>query len=391
MSWLFFIVLIDSIGFGIILPLLPVFALKFELGAMHLGLLTAIFSFCQLITAPILGALSDRMGRKNILVICLIAIAGSYFILASATTFAVALIARVLAGMFTGNISVVLASVSDISSNNNRAKYMGIIGAGTGLGFMLGPIIGGFLAGNSVEHANLSLVFNIAGICTGTAGILAFIFFKETLDKTDKTQQSNFVALASITIKNIFNNQSAMFLIYLSIFMWFAFASINVFLTTWSVAKFNLSPFHLGVIGTTFAFLSATVQVISPHYISGKKAILLGFLMSGISTLALTLNPSMNMLIVIVVFLAMGLGFLFPNLNASLSFFGNKNEKGFILGLSQSASTLGQTIGPLVIGVCYNLFPINVSWLIIAVSFFLAGLLTIKHMLTASVINYKEL
>ena len=103
--------------------------------------------------------------------------------------------------------------------------------------------------------------------------------------------------------------------------------------------------------------------------------------MSGISTLALTLNPSINMLIVIVVFLAMGLGFLFPNLNASLSFFGNNNEKGFILGLSQSASTLGQTIGPLVIGVCYNLFTINVSWIIIAGSFFLAGLLTIKHMI----------
>ncbi len=381
MFWLFLIVFIDAIGFGIILPLLPIFALKFQITAFHLGILTAIFSFFQLLTSPILGALSDRFGRKYIIVVCLFAIGSSYHLLANATTFYEALLARIIAGIFTGNISVALAATSDLSSNENRAKYMGITGAATGLGFMMGPVLGGFLAGDDVANANLHLVFNIASISTILAGLLALIFFKETLPKSLR-RNFNLKTKISRTLILIYNSRNMMFLIYLSVLMWFSFSSINVFLTTWAVAKFNLSPFHLGVIGTIFAFIAAIVQVISPRYLKGAKAILIGFQISAFAIFSVLLNPPIYILIIILVFIATGIGILYPNLNSSISMYGSNSQRGFILGLSQSAGTLGQTLGPLIVGFSYSAFSPSVAWILIGASFILASFITLSYMLS---------
>lgn len=381
MFWLFLIVFVDSIGFGIILPLLPIFALKFQITAFHLGILTAIFAFFQLLTSPVLGALSDRFGRKYIIVICLFAIGFSYHLLAKATTFYEALLARTIAGMFTGNISVALAATADLSSNQNRAKYMGIIGAATGLGFVMGPIMGGFLAGNNVEKANLHLVFNIASMATIVAGLLALIFFKETLHKSLR-HKFNLKTKVKRTLFLLYNNRNMMFLIYLSVLMWFSFTSINVFLTTWSVERFDLSPFHLGIIGTVFALITAIVQIISPRYIQGAKAILIGFQISAFAIFAVLFNPSLVVLSIILVFIASGIGLLYPNLNSSISFYGSSSQRGFIMGLSQSASTLGQTLGPLIVGFAYTFFSPSIAWVLIGGSFILASFITLSYMLS---------
>ena len=381
MFWLFLIVFIDSIGFGIILPLLPIFALKFQITAFHLGILTAIFAFFQLLTSPVLGALSDRFGRKYIIVVCLFAIGFSYHLLANATTFTEALIARTIAGIFTGNISVALAATSDLSSNKNRAKYMGIIGAATGIGFMMGPILGGFLAGDNIEDANLNLVFNIAAVATIAAGVLALVFFKETLPKSLR-RNFNIKTKVYRTVFLIYNNRNMMFLIYLSVLMWFSFASINVFLTTWAVEKFDLSPFHLGIIGTMFAFTAAIVQIVSPRYIQGAKAILIGFQMSAFAIFAVLFNPSIYVLSIILIFIATGIGMLYPNLNSSISMYGSNSQRGFILGLSQSASTLGQTLGPLIVGFSYTMFSPSVAWILIGGSFIFASFITLSYMLS---------
>ncbi|MDR0484554.1 MAG: MFS transporter [Alphaproteobacteria bacterium] len=380
MFWLFLIVFIDSIGFGIILPLLPIFALKFQITAFHLGILTAIFAFFQLITSPVLGALSDRFGRKYIMLVCLLAIGFSYHLLANATTFTEALISRALAGIFTGNISVALAATSDLSSTKNRAKYMGIIGAATGLGFVMGPTVGGFLAGNDVETANLHLVFNMAAIATISAGVLVAIFFKETLPKNYRGH-FNLKTKVKRTLFLIYNNRNMMFLIYLSVLMWFSFSSINVFLTTWSVERFNLSPFHLGIIGTVFALVAAVVQIVSPRYIQGGKAILIGFQISAFAIFAVLFHPSLPVLGVILVFIATGIGILYPNLNSTISMYGSNSQRGFILGLSQSAGTLGQTIGPLIVGFSYSAFNPSVAWVIIGGGFILASFITLSYML----------
>ncbi|MFL1780716.1 MFS transporter [Candidatus Hepatincolaceae symbiont of Richtersius coronifer] len=380
MPLLFLIVLTDSIGFGIILPLLPIFALKYSLSPIQLGLLISAFAFFQLLTAPFLGALSDKYGRKIIIIVCLLFISASYKLLAEATTFYGALLARSLAGMFTGNISVVLASVADLSTSNKRAKYMGYIGAASGIGFMLGPIIGGFFGGPTVEGADVQLVFNIACVFTLVAAIMAAIFLKETLSLSVKSNKFDPVARIKRTLLLIFNDKYITFLIYLSVLMWFSFASLNVFLSTWSVMKFHLSPLSLGIIGTTFAFFAALVQIISPKHITGSKAILIGFLISSISTFALLFNPNMVSLVIILIFLAIGIGILFPNLNSTISLYGSESQRGFVLGISQSAGTLGQSLGPIIVGFIYANTSPNYGWLTIALSFSLAVIITVRFM-----------
>lgn len=382
MFWLFFIVLIDGIGFGIILPLLPIFVINFKLSSLDLGILAAAFSFFQLLMSPILGALSDRFGRKIIIVICLYVIAFSYELLAYATSFREALIARIIAGMFTGNISVVLASVADLSHSGNRAKYMGIIGAASGLGFMFGPTVGGLLVGSELHNVQFKLVFTVAAIFTASAAFLATCFFKETLDiKVAKLSYKDILLFDRFktTINNILNNKGVIYLVILSILMWFAFSALYVFLTTWVVIKFSLSPLYMGIITTVFAFFVAVVQIVSTHFIEGGKAILIGFQTAAFAIFALLFNLDIYGIIVVCVFLASALGLLFPNINSAITL-QSIHDKGFILGLSQSAGMIGQTLGPLVVGFVYLYSP-SYAWLTIGIAFMVSSAITLRYML----------
>ena len=378
MSWLFIIVLIDSIGFGIILPLLPILAKTLNMSAFDLGIIVSSFAFFQFLFSPILGVLSDNFGRKLIIIICLLSISLSYHFLAISTTFYEILFARGLAGIFTGNISIVMASASDLSTEKNRAQYMGYIGAALGIGFILGPIIGGLLAGSSFEIKDLGFVFNIASIFTFIAGILSIFFLKETLTKHSHIRHNYFfLQEIKLTLKNIFIDKHIVFLIYLSILTWFSFSSIQVFLTSWSVDNFNFDPLELGIISTTFAFIFALIQIILTKFLNGNKALLIGFIISMISML---INPNLFQLTIIVFGLALGLGILFPNLNSSISLYGTDKQRGFIIGISQSAGTLGQALGPIFVGFIYTHININTAWLLIAGGFLLSIIITLKYM-----------
>jgi MFS family permease len=380
MIWLFIIVLIDSIGFGIILPLLPILAITLNMSAFDLGMIVSSFAFAQFLFAPILGILSDKLGRKIIIIICLLSIAISYHLLAISTTFYHILFARIISGIFTGNISIVMASASDLSSEKNRAKYMGYIGAALGIGFILGPIIGGLLAGSDFKLKDLEFVFNIAGIFTFVAGILSIFFLKESLTKDIKNKSSVFfLTEIKSTLKNIIADKKIMFLIYLSTLTWFSFSSIQVFLSSWSVAKFDFNPLELGIIGTTFAFIFALIQITLTKFLYGTKALLLGFIICLISILAMLINPNIMRLTILVLGLAVGLGILFPNLNSSISLYGTDRQKGFILGLSQSAGTLGQSFGPIIVGFAYTNININTAWIFIALGFLISIIITLQY------------
>ena len=380
MTWLFIIVLIDSIGFGIILPLLPVLAITLDMSAFHLGMIVSSFAFSQFLFAPILGIFSDKFGRKLIIIICLLSIAFSYHLLAVSTTFYQILFSRILSGIFTGNISIVMASASDLSSKKNRTKYMGYIGAALGIGFILGPIIGGFLAGSEFKLKDLEFVFNIASIFTFIAGILSIFFLKESLTKNVKNKSPVlFLQEIKLTLKNIIADKKIMFLIYLSILTWFSFSSIQVFLTSWSVARFNFNPLELGIIGTTFAFIFALIQITLTKFLNANKALLLGFIICLVSMLAMLINPNIMQLTIIVLGLALGLGILFPHLNSSISLYGTDRQRGFILGLSQSAGTLGQSFGPIIVGFAYTNININTAWIFIALGFLISIIITLQY------------
>jgi len=143
---IFLIVFIDLLGFGIILPLLPYIAEIYKATPLQIGLLTAVYSFFQLIASPILGRLSDRYGRKKLLIISQLGSAIGYLILGLAGSLPLLFLSRIIDGITGGNISIAQAYIADVTTKENRAKGMGMIGAAFGLGFIFGPAIGGFLS-----------------------------------------------------------------------------------------------------------------------------------------------------------------------------------------------------------------------------------------------------
>src|ERR1700750_723369 len=155
MPTLFLIVLVDLIGFGLVIPLLPFYALRFDASPPEVTLLLAFYSLMQWFAAPLWGRLSDRVGRRPVLMVSMAASVLAYLWIGSATALWMLFAARALAGACAGNIAAAQAYIADVTKPEDRAKGMGVIGAAFGLGFIIGPAVGGLLAGNNPASADM--------------------------------------------------------------------------------------------------------------------------------------------------------------------------------------------------------------------------------------------
>ncbi len=153
MRALFVVCVIDVLGFGILVPLVPYMAVRLGVAPAFITPILGIYSLCQLLAAPGWGRLSDRYGRRPILISSLAGACASYLLLGFAHSIAGLVVARVIAGLMAGNIAAAFAYASDVSTAADRAKSMGMVGAAIGIGFMLGPAIGGLLAGDDLSSA----------------------------------------------------------------------------------------------------------------------------------------------------------------------------------------------------------------------------------------------
>ncbi len=147
MPALFLIVFIDMLGFGIVIPLLPFYGEHFGAAPHIVTLLMVSFSLMQFIAAPLLGSLSDRFGRRPVILISIAGTAGAYVLMAFADSLAMLFVARAVAGAMAGNLAAAQAYIADVTAPEDRAKGMGLFGAAFGLGFIFGPLIGGILTG----------------------------------------------------------------------------------------------------------------------------------------------------------------------------------------------------------------------------------------------------
>src|SRR5262245_9459660 len=184
---IFTTVFIDLVGFGIVIPVLPFYAEGsiFNATPRTVGLLFASYSIMQLIFSPILGGLSDRYGRRPVLLISIIGTGIGFLILGLANTLALLFVGRILDGITGGNISTAQAYIADVTTKENRAKGMGLIGAAFGLGFILGPALGGILSGWGISVP----FFFAAGLCFANATLLYFTL-PETVTKDHPARQS---------------------------------------------------------------------------------------------------------------------------------------------------------------------------------------------------------
>jgi len=345
---LVFICVINSLGFGIIVPLLYAYGKTFGLTSQSLGFLMASFSIAQFFATPVLGSLSDKYGRKPLLAISLIGTCISFLMFAWAQGIIILFAARILDGLTGGNISVAQAIISDTSTPADRAKKFGILSSALGFGFIIGPAIGGFLSNYGAQIP----FFFAAGV--SLLGALATIFFLEETNgnRRQKGPREKFFNFSTLyTTLKLPVIGTAIFIGFL-----LTMAQFSMIL---GFQKFTVDVLHLskGNIGFLYAVFAATGVIMQfcmqwiLNIIKSRSMIL--FLSTFCCFAAMLLTGFTTALIPFIVWICVyGLfnGLRNPMLNAIIAD-NNKNQgQGRILGVNQSYTSLGQILGPIAAG-----------------------------------------
>jgi len=388
---IFITVFLYLVGFGVMIPVMPIISREYGASPLQVGLLMSSYSLMQFIFAPFWGRLSDRYGRRPILLFCLTAEVVSYMILGLASSLTGLFVARLLAGFFGASLSTASASISDITAKNERSKGMALIGAAFGLGFVVGPALGGLFAmmGESLFPHKGHLfgmqfaAFGVSAICI-CAVIFAWFKLKETVhlsrinqENTSKQVLGRFATLwrflgTPVTgplIGNFFLNSFAMSIMEATL----------ILLTSdkfgWGIKEVSFGFAYIGLLSAlNQGFL---VRTLLPIY--GEKLILhLGLVFQILSYLLIFAADSVAVLAIAMTFLSFGNGFVNPSLLGSISLSANPNEQGEALGTAQGTASLGRILGPALGGYLYANLSLGSPFLVSAGLIGIALLVTIK-------------
>lgn len=346
---LVFICIINSLGFGIIVPLLYDYGKKYGITQETLGWLTAAFSIAQFFATPVLGAMSDKFGRKPLLAISLLGTCISFLMFAWAQGAIMLFAARILDGLTGGNVSVAQAMISDTSTSENRAKKFGILSSAFGFGFVIGPAIGGLLS-----KLGPQVPFFFAGAIALIAALCSMFLLKETNPKgkpgalADKKRFSFLSLLTTLKIPII---GTAIFIGFLLTMAQF---TMIIGFQIFSVDVLKLSKTNIGLLYTGFAVTGIIMQLCVPFFtkiIPSKAMILLlstalclgAMFYTGLTSALITFGAGL---------LVYGLfnGLRNPMLNAIIADNNKGNKQGEVMGVNQSWASVGQTLGPITAG-----------------------------------------
>ncbi|MEH2182911.1 MFS transporter [Nostoc sp.] len=358
---LFLTVFIDLLGFGIILPILPLYAEQFDAKPNEATLLIAIYSLMQFLFAPLWGRFSDRYGRRPILLLTLFGSVIAYAGLGFANSLWILFIARSLAGIMSGNIATAQAYIADITTPTNRARGMGVIGAAFGLGFILGPAIGGLLIGSDANNANFHLPSLFAAGLSLSAFLCALILLPESLNSETKAKiQVYRHHQRRLNLRHL--SQSSQFCVLVGIYflVTFAVAAMDSTLALWSKQQLNWGPQQASYL---FAFIGIVSTIIQGGLIGflkkqfGEiKLLILGILGLGLGLLLIGFSESLILLLVATTLVAWGISLSQPILNSLISQMTPPEEQGQILGIASSCSALARIAGPTWAGVSFMKF-----------------------------------
>ena len=339
---IFLTIFVNLVGFGIIIPLLPFYAQTFGASPVVIGLLFAIFSLCQLFAAPALGDISDRYGRRPVLVFSLAGTVISFVMLAVAHSLMMLFAARIVDGLSGGNISTARAYVADITEPKDRARAYGLIGAAFGLGFILGPALSGVLA-----RISYTAPIWAAAAITLVATAMAWAWLPETVHRAHAgTGTWNpFGFLPGLVGRPVVRRVLTVDFIY-----WFAFA---VFQTTFALfveRRFGFDVSQTGYFFAAFGILGAIIQGGFIRHVvkrlGDRPTFMLGLGCTIVGLIAAALSHSVGPFAIALVPLAFGIGFGHPTIASLVSLVGRGDEQGRVQGAASGVESLGRTLGP---------------------------------------------
>jgi DHA1 family tetracycline resistance protein-like MFS transporter len=363
---LFLIVFIGLVGFGIIIPILPLYAASLQASPTTIGLLLASYSLMQMIATPYLGALSDKYGRRPVLLLSQVGTVISFILLGIANSLPMLFVARILDGASGGNISTAQAYISDVTEEKNRSKAFGLIGAAFGIGFIAGPAIGGFLGRNGSFAAP---AFAAAAI-SFVALVLTFSFLPESLPPERRTAVGRPRVLDLDGFREAFAiGQLRLLLIIFFVFN-FAQASFQSLFALFALARLGFGVRETGYVLAYVGLLAAMLQggAIGPivKRWGERSSLLAGLLCAAFGLVGAAWAPSLPVLLLTLVPLSVGLSIATPPLNSLLTRESPPDAYGRILGLSQSVAALARVLGPLIAGLIFDFIGIPAPFVLAA-------------------------
>lgn len=362
----FFTLFLDLLGFGIIIPVAPFYAESFGASPAVVTLMGASYSLMQFLFAPMWGALSDRVGRRPI-VLSSIAIAGlGWLVFGFAGSLWMLFASRMIAGFGNANIGTVQAIVADVTEGKDRAKGMGMLGAAFGLGFVIGPVVGGLVGAQWGPNAPAFLAAGLAGVNF----VLAFLRLPETRrqDQSRTAEARGFLGLAALGRAK--GNLAALFAIGFVFTAGFALmeATLALFIEHTFVAKdilgtpdghkvaTRLTTWVLLAVGVTAVVVQGGLIGKLKRATSERTLILVGcaLLVCSFAAMPFAAEISYGAVFPVVIVLAFGSGIFSPSSSSLLSRSAPDHEQGAMLGVGQSMSALGRIVGPAMAGLLFE-------------------------------------
>lgn len=353
---LYLTVFIDLLGFGIVIPILPIYATELGASSFMVGLIMAVYALMNFVFSPFWGSLSDKHGRRPVIAGTVLITALSFLLLAHADTIALLLLARALAGVGSANIATSQAYITDVTEREARAKALGKIGAAFGLGFIFGPPVGGFLKQHygmdAVGYAAMGLsLFNL---------VLVWLYLPESHHERDSTRRVQMKPVTQ-TIRALGNVR------YRDLFL-----TTFIYITAFSMMTISAALLweqHYGVdeaqIGYMFAFIGLTSAIMQGLLVGPlarkfgeAKLMVYGCILMAVGLIGIPMVPVGHFLpweFLPLVILAGANGLMMPSLTSILSNLASGKEQGQILGVNQSFGSLARIAGPLLGGSLYGM------------------------------------
>ncbi len=373
LAFVYATVFLDLLGFGIILPFLPFFARDLGASGLGLGVLFASYSGAQLLGAAWLGRVSDRLGRRPVLLISLLGSALSMAGSAVAGTLFALCAARALAGLFGGSIATAQAYVADVTRPDERPRYMGFLGAAIGTGFVFGPTLGVVLLSMGYGFAGAAWM---AAILAGINLVLAAVRLRESRPSADQRQHRPGRGSWWRAMRRPDQGQ----VLAASFLTMFGFVTMETTFAFLGADKFGLGT---GQFGMVLAYAGLIIIIVQGGLIGRlsrrfgvRKIAIAGAVSIGAGLTALPFGATLPLALVALGLLAFGHGLATPSLSTLLSVTSSEEEQGTVLGAGQSMGAAARFLGPLIAGALYDVAHAGPYLTAGALALIAAGLLT---------------
>ena len=351
---MWFTLFLDLVSFGIVIPVLPFYATHFGAAAWVVTLLATAYSAAQFVMAPVLGRLSDRHGRRPVMLISIAGSVAAMLTLGLANALWMVFAARIISGICNANVSTAHAYVADRVAPMQRARYMGMMGTAVGLGFIFGPSLGGLLSRPEWPE----LPFLVGAGLSAVNWVMAFFWLPESRRPATVGPPARRPALLKVLRDRAFWREQLGVLVLVTLGFYLAFAAMESTFALYTEASFGWTARENGkffsLIGAVIVLVQGLVVGRAVAAFGERRTLVMGLCLLSFGFGATAMATAGWMVPAVAVFTAAGNGLIMPTLNALISRNSTPETQGVNMGLAQSAGALGRIVGPMIAGVLFE-------------------------------------